>query len=387
MYRFDLSEDELIIQKLAKKFVDKEIKTVALEFEKDEEGKLTEAVFKKAAKVGILGSPTPKEYGGSEASSVERSILLEELAVSCAGIASSICASWLGQTLIILGGTKEQQQKWLPALTQDGNLCCVAFTEPAGGSDIENPNMHFKTVKTSIKNKENNYTINGTKMWPSNSGNAYLYLVALTTDRELGDEGSCIFMVPDGTPGLSFGKPIKKMGMEPNRHSEIFFDNVKVSEGNLLGKIGDGSRLLQRGFVYSRTEAGAISTGIARGAFEIALSYAKERVVANKPLIEHQLISAMFADMAIQINAARLLYLKAAYLNAQQRSDAMIWSTMAKVIASDMAVKVASDCIQAMGSFGYSKEVGVEKYFRDAKIMQICFGPNELLRQLIGENL
>jgi len=384
---FTLSEEQLAIQKLAREFTEKEIKPVATKFEKDEDGKLAEAIFKKAAEVGILGLPIPNEYGGSDASNVECSIVLEELAVGCGGISTALGASWFGQTPIMMAATTEQRQRWLPPLTRDGNLCCMAMTEPAGGSDIENPHMHSKTIRTIVRADGDDYVINGTKIWPSNSTNSYLYTVVATVNPELGDEGSCLIVIPAGTPGLSFGKPIKKMGMDADINAEIFFDNIRLPRENLLGKVGDGAKLLQRTLIYNRTGAGAIATGIARGAFEIALNYAKERTVTDKPLIEHEIICAMFADMATEIEAARLLYLRAAWFNAQRGLANMAWSTMAKVYASDVAMRVTTNAVQVMGSYGYSREVGVEKHMRDAKIMQIYIGANELNRQVIGEAL
>ncbi len=387
MLGFTLSEEQLAIQKLAREFTEKEIKPVATKFEKDEDGKLAEAIFKKAAEVGILGLPIPNEYGGSDASNVECSIVLEELAAGCGGISTAIGASWFGQTPIMMAATTEQRQRWLPPLTRDGNLCCMAMTEPAGGSDIENPHMHSKTIRPVVRADGDDYVINGTKIWPSNSTNSYLYTVVATVNPELGDEGSCLIVILAGTPGLSFGKPIKKMGMDADINAEIFFDNVTVPRENLLGKVGDGARLLQRTLIYNRTGASAIATGIARGAFEIALNYAKERTVTDKPLIEHEIICAMFADMATEIEAARLLYLRAAWFNAQRGLANMAWSTMAKVYASDVAMRVTTNAVQVMGSYGYSREVGVEKHMRDAKIMQIYIGANELNRQVIGEAL
>jgi alkylation response protein AidB-like acyl-CoA dehydrogenase len=387
MLGFTLSEEQLAIQKLAREFAEKEIRPVAIKFEKDDEGKLAEGIFKKSAEVGILGLPIPNEYGGSDASNVECSIVLEELAAGCGGISTAIGASWFGQTPIMMAATTEQRQRWLPPLTRDGNLCCMAMTEPAGGSDIENPHMHSKTIRTIVRTDGDDYIVNGTKIWPSNSTDSYLYTVVATVNPELGDEGSCIIVVPNGTPGLSFGKPIKKMGMDADSNSEIFFDNVRLPKGNMLGKVGEGAKLLQRTLIYNRAGAGAIATGIARGAFELALKYAKERITTDKPLIEHEIISAMFADMATEIDAARLLYLRAAWFNAQRGLANMAWSTMAKVYASDIAMRVTTNAVQVMGSYGYSREVGVEKYMRDAKIMQIYIGANELTRQVIGEAL
>jgi len=196
MLGFTLSEEQLAIQKLAKEFTEKEIKPVAAKFEKDEDGKLAEAIFKKAAEVGILGLPIPNEYGGSDASNVECSIVLEELAVGCGAISTSIGASWFGQTPIMMAATTEQRQRWLPPLTRDGNLCCMAMTEPAGGSAIENPHMHSKTIRTIVRADGDDYVINGTKIWPSNSTNSYLYTVVATVNPELGDEGSCLIVIP-----------------------------------------------------------------------------------------------------------------------------------------------------------------------------------------------
>ncbi len=388
MLGFTLSEEQLAIQKLVRDFTKREIKPVAVQFETDEEGKLAEDVFKKAAKVGILGLPVPKEYGGGGASNVECTIAVEELAVGCGGIATAIGASWFGQTPIIMAATKEQRERWFPPLaSKEGNLCCMAMTEQASGSDIENPLMESRTIRTIVRAEGNQYVVNGSKIWPSNSDNAYLYTVVATVDPNLGNEGSCIIVIPRGTLGLSFGKPYKKMGMDADRNGEIFFDDVRVPKENLLGEIGDGARLLQRTLIYNRAGAAAISVGMARGAFELALKYAKERIVGGKPMIEHEIISAMFADMATEIDAARLLVQRAAWFNAQRGLANMRWSTMAKVYASDVAMRVATNAVQVMGSYGYSKEVGVEKYMRDAKIMQIYIGANELTRQVIGESL
>lgn len=389
MLGFTLSEEQLGIQKLAREFTQKEIKPVAGEFEKDDEGKLAEGIFNKAAELGILGLPIPKEYGGSKASNVECTIVLEELAVGCGGIATAIGASWFGLTPLMMAATKEQRQKWFPAFasTKQANLCCMAMTESQGGSDIENPHMESRTIRTIVREDGNDYVVNGTKIWPSNSDNSFLYTVVATVDPNLGQAGSCIILVPRGTPGLSFGKPFKKMGMDADRNGEIFFDDCQVPRENLLGKIGDGARLLQRTLIYNRAGGGAISVGIARGAFEIALEYARERVVAGKRMVEHEIIKEMFANMAMSIEAARLLVLRSAWFNAQPGQANMGWATMAKVYASDVAMKVTTDCVQLMGSYGYSKEVGVEKYMRDAKIIQIYIGANELARQVIAEEL
>ncbi len=387
MLDFTLSEEQLAMQRLAREFAEKEIRPVVGEFEKDEEGKLAKQIVKKAAEIGILGLPIPEQYGGSGAKNLDCAIVMEEIAAGCGGIATVIGSSWFGQTPIMLAANSEQRQRWLPPLaSNEGNLCCMAMTEPAGGSDIENPHMHAKTIRVILKEDGNDYVINGTKIWPSNSDRAFLYTVVATVDSKLGEAGSCIIVVPHDSPGLSFGKPIKKMGMDADHCGEIFFDDARVPKENLLGKVGDGVKILERTLIYNRAATGALSVGMARGAFEIALKYAKERVVGDKLLIEHEIIAAMFADMATEIDAARLLTWRATWFNTQGQPN-MAWSSMAKVYASDISMKVASNAIQVMGSYGYSREVGVEKYMRDAKIIQIYIGANELLRQQIGESL
>ncbi|MDP6511546.1 MAG: acyl-CoA dehydrogenase family protein [Dehalococcoidia bacterium] len=389
MLDFTLSEEQLAIQRLVREFADKEIRPVASQFERDEEGQLAEEIFRKAARIGMLGLPVPRDYGGSEAFNVECSLALEELAVGCGGIATAIGASWFGQTPIMMAATQEQRQRWFPtfASTEETNLCCMAMTEPQGGSDIENPYMESRTIRTRVRIEGERLIVNGHKLWPSNSDNSYLYTVVATTDPNLGDIGSCIVVVPRNAPGLSFGKPYRKMGMDADRNGDIFFDNVEVPLDHLLGKVRDGARILQRALIYDRTGAGAISVGMARGAYEIALNYAKERVVTARPMIQNPITSAMFGDMATAIDAARLLVLRSAWFNAQRGQANIGWATMAKVYASDVAMKVTTDCVQLMGSYGYSKEVGVEKYIRDAKIIQIYIGANKLTRQVNGETL
>ena len=388
MLDFTLNDEQRAVQQLARNFAQREIAPVADQFEKDEEGVLAERIIKKAAEVGILGLAVPKDYGGTGGNNVDCSIVLEELAVGCGGISTAVGASWFGQTPILMAANKEQRDRFFPRLaSQEGLLVCMAMTEPAGGTDIENPHMHSRTIRTIAKEDGDSLVLNGTKIWPSNSGNSWLYTVIATVDPNLGDEGSLAIVVEDGTPGLSFGRPIKKMGMDADRNSEIIFEDCRVPKAILLGKVGDGARLLQRTLIYNRVGAGAIAVGIARSAFEQALHFAKERTTMGNPLIEHPVIAALFGDMAAEIDAARLLVLRAAWFNSQKGKANMKWASMAKVYASEMAMRVTTDAVQVMGSYGYSKEYGVEKCMRDAKIVQIYIGANEFTQQVVGEEL
>src|SRR5579875_2521566 len=350
---FTLSEEQEKVRDLARRFAQEEIRPVARKFEDDREGTLAEQVIDKAAQAGILALAVPPELGGGGGSNVEWSLVLEELAWGCGGIATAIGASWFGQTPILMAASQELRRQIFPPLAgrDKGRLVCMAMTEPAGGTDIENPHMHSRTVRTIAREDGDYFVIQGKKIWPSNSTNAWLYTVVATVDPAQGDAGSCLFAVPADSPGLSVGKSIPKMGMHADQNAEIIFSDVRVPRQNLLGKIGDGARLLQRTLIYNRVGAAAIAVGIARGAFE----------------------------------TARLLYLRAAWVNAQPKGARMDWSTMAKVYASDMAMRVTTDAVQIMGAYGYAKEYGVEKAMRDAKIVQIFIGANEFARQLVGE--
>lgn len=387
MLGFELTDEQKDIQALARRFAETAIKPVALRFEEDRDGKLAEDVIHQAAKIGLLGLAVPKEYGGGGGSNVECTMVLEELAVGCGGIATAVGANWFGQTPIMMAATAEQRARIFPPLaaTDRGRLVCMAMTEPAGGTDIENPAMRSRTIRTVVREAGDGYVVNGVKMWPSNSDNAALYTVVATTNPELGDAGSCLVLVERDTPGLSFGKPIPKMGMHADRNGKIVFDDVRVPKANLLGRVGDGAKLLQRTLIYNRVGAAAISVGIARGAFEAALRFAKERSAMGRPLNQHPIVASMLGDMATKIDSARLLYLRAAWTNSQPGKANMQWASMAKVYASEMAMQVTTDAVQIMGSYGYAKEYGVEKAMRDAKIVQIYIGANEFTRQVVGE--
>lgn len=382
---FELTEAQKSLQKWVREFTEREIKPRIERLETDPDA--PHEVFKKAAEIGLLALPIPEEYGGGNASGIETNIALEELAAGCGGIATAIGASWFGMTPILVAGNKEQHKRFLPLLTShdEVNMTCMAMTEEQGGSDIEDHRMKGVTIRTRVKEEGDFYIVTGRKMWPSNFDIARLYTTVATADPARGEAGSCAIVVERDSPGLSFGKPEYKMGMHADRNGEIIYDAVRVPRWNLLGRIGDGLAILQRTLTYNRSGAGAISLGMARGALEKALEYCKQRHASGRPLVEHELISAMFADMAIMIDAARLLVWRAAWYNSRGGKRSLKWATMAKIYASDIAEKVTSNCVQLMGSFGYSRKSGVEKYMRDNKIIQIYIGANELSRQVVGE--
>jgi len=390
MYTFELSDEKKHYQELARKFAENEVKPYNDKFDDDWETHVyMNRVLQKAAELGFMGLPIDPKYGGSGVDGMTVMAVLEELAAVNGGVACVIGDTWFAQTPIVIAANEEQRERFLrPLASQDEvNLGCICMTEPQSGADIEDPRMRLRTVKVIAQEDGDDYVLTGVKMWPSNAGIASHYVVIATVDPDLEDKGSCIFVVEDGTPGLSFGKIERKMGMPEDQNREVVFDNVRVSRSNLLGKIGDGHRVLQTTVAYNRLGAGMISVGIARGAYEYALEYSKTRIVGGKPLIKHSLIAAMFADMATKIDAARLLVYRASWTLRKRDPHRVRYSDMAKVYATNAAMEVTTNCVQVMGSYGYSREYPVEKYMRDAKIVQIYLGPNEMVQQLIGDSL
>ncbi|MEW6262707.1 MAG: acyl-CoA dehydrogenase family protein [Thermodesulfobacteriota bacterium] len=390
MYDFQLAEERMPFVRLARQFAEKEIKPLNDKFEDDwATHKHMNQVLKKAAELGFMGLAIPEKYGGVGAEGMTIQAVLEELAAVNGGVACVIGDTWFAQTPIIIAANEDQRERFLRPLAsrEEVNLGCICMTEPASGADIEDPRMRLRTVRTIVREEGEGYVINGVKVWPSNAGIASHYVVVATIDPKLEEAGSCLLVVEKDTPGLSFGKIERKMGMAEDSNREVIFQDCRVPKANLLGKIGDGHKILQRTVAYNRLGAGMISVGMARGAFEYALAYCKARVVGGKPLIRHSLIAAMFADMAAKIDAARLLVYRASWALRRKDPHRDRYSDMAKVFGTDVGMEVTTTCVQLLGSYGYSREYPVEKYMRDAKIVQIYLGPNEMLRQLIGASL
>jgi acyl-CoA dehydrogenase len=390
MIDFELTEKQRALQTMARDFALREIKPLNDKFEDDwATHKYMWQVLKKAAEIGLLGMPIEPEYGGGGASGLEIMPVLEELAAVNGGVATVIGDTWFAQTPIIIAATDEQRERWLRPLASptEPNLAAILMTEPASGADIESERMELRTCKVILKEDRDELVLNGTKAWASNTGISFLYVVICTTNPNLGAEGSAMVVVEKDTPGMTFGKVEHKMGMAEDHNREVYFDNCRVPRKNLLGKIGGGHRLLQRTVMYNRLGSGMISVGIARGAFDYSLDYAKTRVVGGKRLIDHSLIQAMFADMATKIDAARLLVYRSNWANRTRHPMRDVYSNMAKVFGTNVAMEVTTNCVQLCGSSGYCKDLPLEKYMRDAKIVQIFLGPNELLNTLIGWRL
>lgn len=377
MVDFQLTEEQEQIRRLAASFAEKEIIPAAAAYDEKEE--VPWSIIEKAHAVGLMNLHVPVEYGGQGLDHVTGALVTEELAYGCLGITGSIGNNNLALTPLLLVGTEEQKQKFLPPFCARPQLGGFCLTEPNAGSDVAN-------ISTSARLKGDHYVINGQKCFITNGGIANLYTVFAKTDPAKGVRGLSAFLVPGDTPGLRGGKKEKKMGDRASHVGEVLFEDVCVPKENLLGKEGDGFKIAMMTLDSTRPGIGALAVGVARRAFTEALKYARQRVQFGKPIAENQAIQFLLADMAMKIEAARGLVLKACWLLDQGRR-ATKEGAMAKCFASDVAMAVTVDAVQIHGGYGYMREYPVEKLMRDAKILQIYEGTNQIQRLVIAREL
>lgn len=322
----------------------------------------------------------PEEYGGLRKGCFELAIVVEELSRACLGVSTSYAANALGTYPILLYGSEEQKKKYLPDIASGKRLVAFALTEASAGSDAAG-------IQTTAKLEGNEYILNGTKQWITNGGEAEIYTVIAMTDKSKGPRGASAFIVEKGAPGFSFGKKESKMGIRASVTRELIFENCRIPKENIIAKEGMGFITAMKTLDNSRTGVGAQGVGVAQGAFETAANYAKERHQFGHSIISFQAVQHILADMAIQIEAGRsLVYSVAKYIDSGAKNVSKE-SAMAKVFATDVAMKVTVDAVQVMGGSGYMREYPVEKMMRDAKILQIYEGTNQIQRNVIGQAL
>lgn len=372
---FQLDAEQQAMQKMAQEFVKKEIVPVAAEY--DERDEMPVELMRKMIKQGFSSITIPEEYGGGGMDDLTVCLVTEEIGRGCGGIGSAIGANSLACHPIMLAGNEEQKQKYL-SMVCDGAFAAFCLTEPDAGSDVGN--ISTKAIKDGDE-----YVINGCKCFITNGGCADIYVVMAVTDPEVGARSLTPFIVEKGTPGLSSGKKEKKMGIRASNTTEVIFEDVRIPAANRLGEEGTGFKTAMRTFDLSRPMIGSLAVGIARGAYEIAADYAKQRIQFGKPIIKQQAVSFMLADMVMKIEAARLLVWKAAYLAEHSKERISGYSAMAKAFATDTAMEVTTNAVQVMGGYGYTREYPVEKAMRDAKITQIYEGTNQIQRLIISE--
>lgn len=377
MIDFSLTEEQKALQEMAWEFAEKEMKPKAAKYDKGEE--FAEDVMKKAFEVGFLTCTIPKEYGGGGLSDIDTVIISEELARACAGMYTTMMVNALAYTPIILFGTDEQKKKFLTPQTEKMSFASFCLTEREAGSDAS-------AMQAKAKKVGSEYIINGSKCFISNAGIANLFVVFANSKPERGARGLSVFIVPGGTPGLSVGKVEDKMGHRASNTSELYFEDVKVPEENLLGKEGIGFIIAMRTLDKTRAPVGAAGVGVARAALEYAVEYAKTRKQFGKPIALFQNTAFKIAQMAMEINAARHLVWHAAWLLDQEK-PAGKESAMAKTFGSDVAMKVTIEALQIFGGYGYMKDFPMEKLMRDAKLLQIYEGTNEIQRLVISREV
>jgi acyl-CoA dehydrogenase len=377
MIDFSLTDEQRALRDLARKFAQKEMVPVAREY--DQSGEFPWPVVRKAHEIGLINATVPEEYGGGGLGSLEDCLIGEEMAAGCMGIAAGILANTLATTPIVLAGTEEQKRTFLTPLCAEPRLGAFALTEPGSGSDAA-------SITTRAHRAGDEYVLNGSKRFITNGGVASLYIIFATLNPELRHKGICAFVVPRETPGLSVGKEEDKMGQRASNTTEVILEDAAVPAFNRLGEEGEGFKVAMRTLDYSRAGIASTALGVARAAMEAAIAYAKERVQFGRPIAGFQAIQFMLADMAIKIETARLMCWKAAWLIDHGQPNRLD-SAIAKCYASDIAMQVTTDAVQVFGGYGYIKEYPVEKYMRDAKLIQIYEGTNQIQRLVISREL
>jgi butyryl-CoA dehydrogenase len=378
-----LTEEQEMIRDTAREIARKRIKPVALEF--DEKNEFPWDIQKVIADAGLFGVYISEQYGGMIDETQTRGIMnlvvaVEELSKACGGISLCLAATALGTIPIALFGSDTQKKKYLPALASGEKLAAFAITEAGAGSDAGG-------IQTIARRDGDYYILNGTKQWITNGEVAEVYSVIAMTDRNKGARGATAFIIEKGTPGFSFGKKEDKMGIRASSTYELVFEDCKVPASQVLGKEGQGFIVAMKTFDMSRPGVAAQALGIAAGALDDAVEYARQRVQFGKPIIANQGVRFLLADMAMKVEASRaLVYAVARSIDAGDLK-CQKESAIAKCFASDMAMEVTTDAVQVFGGYGYMKEYPMEKRMRDAKITQIYEGTNQIQRDVIGHAL
>ncbi len=372
------TEEQLMVQEVARNIARERGAPRAAELDEKEE--FPWDIIKEIARADLFGVFIPEAYGGMGGNVTELCLATEELSRACSGVAVSYAASALGAFPILLVGSEEQKKKFLPQVASGEKLAAFALTEAEAGSDAGG-------IKTTAVKKGGSYVLNGTKQWITNGGEAEIYTVIAMTDRKKGARGASAFIVEKGTEGFDFGKKEKKLGIRASSTRELIFQDCEIPAENLLGREGLGFSAAMKTFDSSRPGIGAQSVGIAQGAFDLALEYARGREQFGQKISSFQAVQHMLADMATHIEAARALVYAAARMVDSGAKNISKESAMSKLFPSDVCMKVVVDAVQIFGGYGYMRDYPVEKMMRDAKITQIYEGTNQVQRNVIALQL
>ncbi len=373
-----LNEQQKMVKRLVRHLAEEKVLPVRKELDETEE--FPWEIMRELANVDLFRIFIPEEYGGTGGGCLDLCLVVEELSRVCSGVAVSYAASALGTYPVLDYGTPEQKQKYLPGIASGEKLAAFALTELTAGSDAGG-------IRTTATRDGTDYVLNGTKLFISNGGEAEIYTVIALTDPTKGPRGASAFIMEKGTPGFFFGRKEKKMGIRTSATRELVFQNCRVPRENLLGREGMGFILTMRTVDRARPGVGAQAVGIAQGALEAAVAYAQQRIQFGHPISSFQAVQHLLANMAIEIEAARALVYAVARTIDSGSKDFTEEGAMAKVFASDVAMRVTIDAVQVFGGVGYMRDYPVEKMMRDAKITQIFEGTNQVLRNVIALEL
>jgi acyl-CoA dehydrogenase len=374
---FEPTPEQRALRELAHEFAEKEIRPRAAAY--DEHSTHPADVIATAHEIGLMNPHIAEELGGLGLGVFDGTLIGEELSWGCAGIAVSIVANTLGSAPVMIAGTNQQKRAWLPPLIEEPILCSFALTEPNAGSDAS-------SIQTSAVRYGDEYVLTGSKMFITNAGHAAWAVVFASTDRAKGHRGLSAFIVPMDADGVVVEAHLDKMGQRATDTSAIAFQDVKVPAANRLGGEGDGFKIAMTTLDFTRPGTAAGAVGVARAAYEYAVEYSRERIQFGQPIAMNQGVSFLVADMAAEIEAARLLAWQAAWL-LEQGKRATLQSSFAKRFAADTAMKVTTDAVQIFGGYGYMKEYPVEKLMRDAKLFQIYEGTSQIQRLVIAREI
>ena len=374
---FALDDELLALQATARRFADEEVTPVAAEYDRTAE--FPRAVIEKAWELGLSSTCIPPEFGGLGLSILGSCVIVEEISRGCAGISTSAMCNDLGLSPILVGGNDAQREQWLGMCAEEFKLASFCLSEPGAGSDVAG-------LQLLAEKDGNDYVLSGTKAWITNGGEADLYTVFATLDRSSRHKGLCAFVVPRDAPGLEPGKKEDKLGQRASDTRVVHFDGVRVPAAQRLGEEGQGFQIAMETLDRTRPMIGALAVGIARRALEECLAYARERKAFGSAIAEFQAVQFMLADMAKDIEASRLLTQQCAWM-IDQGMRASKQSSIAKCFATDAVMKATLDAVQIFGGNGYTKEYPVEKLMRDAKLMQIYEGTNQIQRVVIAREL
>ncbi len=373
-----LTEEQQMIVELCRQIAEEKIVPVRAELDRNEE--FPWEIMKDLAQADLFGLYIPEEYGGLGGGTFENCLAVEQLAWGCIGVTTTFAASALGGYPILLFGSKEQKERYLPDVAAGKKLVAFGLTEAGAGSDAA-------AIKTTAVDAGDHWVINGTKQWITNGGEAEIYTIIAMTDKHKGARGASAFILEKGDEGFSFGKKEKKMGLRASSTRELIFNECRIPKDRLLGRRGQGFIVAMRTLDLARPGIGAIGVGLAQAALDESVKYAKERVQFGQPIISFQAIQHMLADMATEIEASRaLVYAVARTIDGGVKNFSKL-SAMSKLFPTDVAMKVTTDAVQVLGGYGYMQEYPVEKMMRDAKILQIYEGTNQIQKNVIAQAL